>query len=235
MDGLSSVSVGDAAAGQVVGRDFHFDSVSRQDADVVLAHLPGDRREDFVPSVDLDSEHRARQCFDDLSFDLDLLFLDWHAKTQHTKRRGAARLRRQPHYRSKTASAVRICGPDSVIATVCSKWAASEPSLVEIDHSSSCTITSGPPAVIIGSIANVMPSASSGPRPGAPKFGICGSSCIARPTPWPTRLRTTEKPASSVTVCTALEMSESLLPGRHCSIPASSAACPTSSRRSASA
>src|SRR6478735_1660942 len=222
MDGLSSVSVGDAAASQVVGRDFHFHPVTGENADVVLAHLPGDRCEDFVPSVDLDSEHRARQCFDDLSFDLDLLFLDWHARGLHTKRRGAARPRRQPPYRSKTAVAVRICGPASVIATVCSKWAASEPSLVEIDHSSSCTTTSGPPAVIIGSIANVMPSARSGPRPGSPKLGICGSSCMARPTPWPTRLRTTENPASSVTVCTAYEMSESRRPGRHCSTPASS-------------
>src|SRR5215510_10057710 len=168
MDGLSSVSVGDAAAGQVVGRELHLHPVTRQDADVVLAHLPGDRGEDFVTPVRLDSEHRARQCFDDLSFDLDLLFLDWHAHGLHTKRCGAARLRRQPHYRSKTAAAVRICGPPSVIATVCSKCAANEPSLVEIDHSSSCTTTSGPPAVIIGSIANVMPSASSGPRPGSP-------------------------------------------------------------------
>ena len=33
-----------------------------------------------------------------------------------------------------------------------------------------------PPAVIIGSIASVIPRVSSGPRPGATKFGICGSS-----------------------------------------------------------
>ena len=55
-------------------------------------------------------------------------------------------------------------GPSAVIATVCSKWAASEPSTVEIDQSSSWTYTSGPPAVIIGSIAIVIPSRSSGPR-----------------------------------------------------------------------
>jgi hypothetical protein len=65
-------------------------------------------------------------------------------------------------------AAVRIRGPSAVIATVCSKWAASEPSALEIDHSSSCNTTSGPPAVIIGSIANVIPSASCGPRPGSP-------------------------------------------------------------------
>ena len=67
-------------------------------------------------------------------------------------------------------------GPFSVIATVCSKWADSEPSTVEIVQPSSCRITSGLPAVIIGSIAMVIPSASRGPRPGWPKFGTCGSS-----------------------------------------------------------
>jgi len=55
-------------------------------------------------------------------------------------------------------------GPFAVIATVCSKCAASEPSTVEIDQSSSWMKTSGPPAVIIGSIARVMPGLSVGPR-----------------------------------------------------------------------
>ncbi len=68
--------------------------------------------------------------------------------------------------RTALVAAVRIRGPSAVIATVCSKCAASEPSALEIDHSSSCSTTSGPPAVIIGSIAKVIPSASSGPRPG---------------------------------------------------------------------
>jgi hypothetical protein len=30
--------------------------------------------------------------------------------------------------------------------------------------------------------------------PGSPKFGICGSSCSARPIPWPTNARTTANP-----------------------------------------
>src|ERR671936_3009810 len=108
-----------------------------------------------------------------------------------------------PRHRSKgTALAVRIRGPASVTATVCSKWAASEPSRVEIVHPSSWTWTSGRPAVIIGSIASVMPSLSTGPRPGRPKFGICGSSWYESPTPWPTRLRTMPKPASSLTCWT---------------------------------
>ena len=54
--------------------------------------------------------------------------------------------------------------------------AESEPSSVEIVHPSSASQTSGLPAVIIGSIAIVMPSESRGPRPRSPKFGTCGSS-----------------------------------------------------------
>src|ERR687887_2193391 len=69
------------------------------------------------------------------------------------------------------APEVSTRGPPSVTAIVCSKWAASEPSLVEIDHWSSWMYTSGPPAVIIGSIASVMPSRSSGPRYEETKFG----------------------------------------------------------------
>src|ERR687887_650545 len=92
---------------------------------------------------------------------------------------------------------VRMRGASSVIATVCSKCAESVSSEVEIDHSSSWMTTSGPPALIIGSMANVIPGESIGPRPRSPKLRICGSSCIARPTPSPTRLRTTEKPCAS--------------------------------------
>ena len=48
---------------------------------------------------------------------------------------------------------------------MCSKCAESEPSSVEIVQPSSPSQTSGLPAVIIGSIAIVMPSESRGPRP----------------------------------------------------------------------
>src|SRR6185436_13103522 len=39
---------GDAAAGQVIRRELDLDPVTREDADVVLAHLPGDRGEHAV-------------------------------------------------------------------------------------------------------------------------------------------------------------------------------------------
>ena len=87
-------------------------------------------------------------------------------------------------------------GPSPVIATVCSKWAASEPSAVEIDQLVVVRAsTSGPPAVIIGSIASVMPSRAAGRGPARRSSGSAGPRGIERPTPWPTRLRTTEKPA----------------------------------------
>ncbi len=95
------------------------------------------------------------------------------AGRRRTSRRGASRTARSRRVRSpydvRTRArrpAVRIRGPSAVIATVCSKCAASEPSALEIDHSSSCSTTSAPPAVIIGSIAKVIPSASCGPAAG---------------------------------------------------------------------
>src|SRR3954453_15254074 len=70
------------------------------------------------------------------------------------------------------------------------------------------------PAVVIGSMARTMPSSSSGPVPGSPWLAICGSSCISRPTPWPTSERTTAKPSASTLRWTAAETSPRGLPGR---------------------
>ena len=71
----STLSVGDSTASEVVGRQLHFHLVAREDPDVVLPHLPGDLRQDLVPVVQLDAEHRARKGLGDLAFDLDLVFL----------------------------------------------------------------------------------------------------------------------------------------------------------------
>src|SRR5712691_8256212 len=86
----STVSVGDPAPGQVVRGELHLDLVARKDPDVVLSHLPGDRREHGVSPVELHSEHRARERLGDLAFDLDLLFFvrDFLSSTR-TKRRRA--------------------------------------------------------------------------------------------------------------------------------------------------
>ena len=69
------VSVGDPTAAEVVRTELDLDLVAREDSDVVLPHLPGDGREHGMSPVELNPEHRARERFDDLAFDLDLLFL----------------------------------------------------------------------------------------------------------------------------------------------------------------
>src|SRR5690606_5904133 len=42
---------GDAAAREVVRGELHLDAITGEDADVVLAHLPGDGREDAVTAL----------------------------------------------------------------------------------------------------------------------------------------------------------------------------------------
>src|SRR2546429_4920124 len=76
--GVLSVSVGDAAAREVVWREFDLHLVPGQDADVVLAHLSGDRGQHRMPPIELHPKHRARERFGDLSFHLDLLFFACH-------------------------------------------------------------------------------------------------------------------------------------------------------------
>ena len=68
------VPVGDPTAIEVVGTQLDLDLVAGEDANVVLPHPTGDGREHGVASVELHPEHRAREGFDDLAFDLDLLF-----------------------------------------------------------------------------------------------------------------------------------------------------------------
>jgi hypothetical protein len=77
---------GDSAAGEVVGRELDLHTVAGEDANVVLAHLSGDASEDTVAIVELHPEHRAGERFDDLTLDLDLLFLDCHFAREQTFR-----------------------------------------------------------------------------------------------------------------------------------------------------
>src|SRR5436189_52547 len=74
-----SVSVGNSSAGQVVRRQLHLHLVPRQDPNVVLSHLPGDRGKDGMTAVELHPKHRARERLGDLAFDLDLLFFVSHS------------------------------------------------------------------------------------------------------------------------------------------------------------
>src|SRR5919109_3051425 len=101
---------------------------------------------------------------------------NFHLRTLRQPRQSSATPRRSiVADAAQESPSVSTSGPLSVTATVCSKWAEREPSSVEIDQRSSAIQTSGLPALIIGSMASVMPGASSGPRPGSPKFGTCGS------------------------------------------------------------
>src|SRR5690606_4795483 len=64
-------SVGDAALGQVVGRHFDLDSVTGQDADVVLAHATGDVCDDLVSILQADPEGGVGQRLYDGAFEPD--------------------------------------------------------------------------------------------------------------------------------------------------------------------
>src|SRR5437870_12882407 len=54
---ISTVPVGDPTAVEVVRAQLHLDLVPGEDADVVLAHLPRDGRENVVPRIEVHPEH----------------------------------------------------------------------------------------------------------------------------------------------------------------------------------
>lgn len=69
------MSVGDAPAGEVVGRHLHGDAVALQDADAEPAQLPRDGGEYFGAVVERDAERGAREHLGDRSLELDQVFL----------------------------------------------------------------------------------------------------------------------------------------------------------------
>src|SRR5579864_439005 len=89
-----------------------------------------------------------------------------------------------------------MSGPSAVMATVCSKWALSEPSTVTAVQPSSSILTAAEPRLTWGSMAMTMPARRTGPRPGGPWCWTWGASCMLRPTPWPTKSRTTLMPCA---------------------------------------
>src|SRR6187551_2277424 len=66
----SPMPVDDPGAVEVVGRDLYAHAVAGEDADAETPHLAG-----HVAVVELHPEHGVRERLDDLSFELDLLFL----------------------------------------------------------------------------------------------------------------------------------------------------------------
>src|SRR5881628_2468338 len=193
----------DPATGEVVRRQLELHTVAGQDANEVHPHLPADVREHLVPVLELDPEHRVGQRLDHHPLDLDRVFFRHHPRLA-----GAVSA-------DWPVRLVSTSGPFSVTATVCSKCAARLPSCVTAVQPSSRILTSQLPIVTIGSIASTIPARSCGPRPGSQKLGIWGSSCSARPMPWPTNARTIENPCASTCDWTACDTSDSRRSGRH--------------------
>jgi len=69
------VAEADAALGEVVRREFERDAVSRQDADVMLAHLAGRIGDQFVAVVQGDAKARVGQHLVDHTLHFDQFFL----------------------------------------------------------------------------------------------------------------------------------------------------------------
>ena len=130
------------------------------------------------------------------------------------------------------SAVVRMRGPSSVTATVCSKWAESEPSAVEIDHSSSCDDDVGP----AGGDHRLDRERHPGPEQRA-RGRARRSSGSAAPRASSARRRgrrgcgrPRSRPASVTRLDGVRDVAEPVA-GAACSIPASSAAWQTSSSR----
>src|SRR5580698_7470096 len=81
------VAIYDSAARQIVGRKLHRHTISRQNTNKILAHLPGNMGQHLVLVFQLHAKHRVRQRLDHGSHDFDgvlfpalarlLIFLLW--------------------------------------------------------------------------------------------------------------------------------------------------------------
>src|SRR3954463_8306723 len=155
---LSLIAVGDPTPCEVVGREFHLYLVAREDADVVHAHFPGDMGQNAVAILQFDAKHGVGQGFEDGSLQHNRVFLrlrqsgnsfvrsiwagcrDASSKGRTLGRRmsltqpgSASKHGRRDKWRGEFGEwghrrAVRISGPSSPTRTVCSVWAAQDPS-----------------------------------------------------------------------------------------------------------
>ena len=66
---------GDAAPGQIIGRNFDLDLIARIDADEIHTDLTGDLSHDFMPAGHPHAEARVGKRFDDGTFNLDIVAL----------------------------------------------------------------------------------------------------------------------------------------------------------------
>ena len=87
----SAAAVDDAALGQIVRRHLDGDLVAGEDADVVLAHFPGDMRSHNVPGLELHPERCVRQSLDDFAFHLNRIFFRHPQPVANEKAANSAR------------------------------------------------------------------------------------------------------------------------------------------------
>ena len=66
-------AVGDSAFGEIVGRQFHLDLVTREDLDEVHSHPPADVAQDYVSCLELHSKSRVGEALLDHPLDPDWL------------------------------------------------------------------------------------------------------------------------------------------------------------------
>src|SRR5687767_498737 len=109
-----------ATSRQIVRRHVHLHCVTQCDADKIQPHLTGDMRQQTMPICQLHPIYCVREDFNYPALNFNGIL------SRH----------------------VKISGSESVIKTVCSKWADNEPSLVTTVQPSFNTLTSGAPALI---------------------------------------------------------------------------------------
>ena len=135
-------SIDYAAARKIIGRQLYYNFVSREDADVVHAHLSRDVRQHPMSVIQLDPEHGVGERLYDAPLEFDYIFALGHFRDQtnlyditsrltvysffeaakRAIRRVIPVVRPRNHLQaSRSSGSVKTQGPFAVTATVCSK------------------------------------------------------------------------------------------------------------------
>src|SRR5688500_1366335 len=104
-------AIGDATLGQVVGGHFDLHLVAGQDADVVLAHPPGDVGNDLVAVLESHAEHGVRKGFRHRALEFDHIVFCHEVSGLNVQKNGRPRAREAAH--SATNGARWGCGLQS--------------------------------------------------------------------------------------------------------------------------
>src|SRR5688572_31843129 len=90
-------AIGDATLGQVVGGHFDLHLVAGQDADVVLAHPPGDMGNDLVAVLESHAEHGVRKGFRHRALEFDHIVFCHEVSGLNVQKNGRPRAREAAH------------------------------------------------------------------------------------------------------------------------------------------